>query len=141
MSATPRLTPDEVLAWVAAHDAAWRSNDPDTIGGLFSQDGVYHLGPWEGPWRGYTGPIVGRQAIADAWATAFDPDERFEADAEVVAIEGRRAVVRRTITYEGSGREPATRYGSVWVLDFDDDGRCSDYQEWFVEEPPREPAD
>jgi nuclear transport factor 2 (NTF2) superfamily protein len=134
-----RLTAEELLAWVAAHDAAWRSNDPERIGDLFTEDGIYHLGPWEGPWRGYTGPIVGREAIAEAWATAFDPDERFEAESEVVAIEGRRGVVRRTITYEGAGREPATRYGCVWVLDFDDEGRCREYQEWFVEEP--RPAD
>ena len=135
MPTTPRLTADQVLAWVYAHDEAWRSNDPDAIGRLFSEDGIYHLGPWEGPWRGYTGPIVGRAAIAGAWATAFDPDERFEADAAVVAIDGRRGVVRRTIKYAGAGREPATRYGSLWVLDFDDGGRCREYQEWFVEEP------
>ena len=138
MPLSPRLTREDVFAWVAAHDEAWRSNDPDAIGRLFTEDGIYHLGPWEGPWRGYTGPIIGREAIADAWASAFDPDERFEADAEIVAIEDRRGVVRRTISYAGTGREPAVRYGSLWVLDFDDEGRCREYQEWFVEEPPKE---
>ena len=136
MAAEPALTREDVLAWVAAHDEAWRSNDAEAIGRLFAEHGIYHLGPWEGPWRGYTGPIVGRRAIADAWATAFDSDERFEADAEVLAIDGPRGVVRRTITYAGTGREPATRYGSLWVLDFDEEGRCLEYQEWFVEEPP-----
>ena len=135
MPSIRRLTGAEILAWVAAYDDAWRSNDPEAIGDLFSEDAIYHLGPWEGPWRGYTGPIVGRAAIAGAWATAFDPDERFEADAEVLAIDGRRGVVRRTITYAGAGREPATRYGSLWVLGFDEEGCCREYQEWFVEEP------
>ena len=133
------LTADDVRLWVDAHDDAWRSNDPERIAGLFSENGIYHLGPFEGPWRGYRGPIVGREAIAAAWSTAFDPDERFTADAEVLAIDGRRAVVRRTIEYEGAGREPAARFGCVWVLDFDDDGRCREYQEWFVEE--ERPAD
>jgi nuclear transport factor 2 (NTF2) superfamily protein len=137
---TDLLTRAQVLAWVDAHDAAWRANDPQMIGDLFTDDGIYHLGPFEGPWRGYRGPIIGRQAIEEAWSTAFDPDERFDATAEVVAIDGRRAVVRRTITYEGASREPAARYGCVWVLDFDDDGRCREYQEWFVEEERSEPA-
>jgi hypothetical protein len=141
MPSIPDLTRDEVLAWVAAHDEAWRWNDHEAIGRLFSEDGIYHLGPWEGPWRGMTGPVVGRQAIAEAWTGAFDPDERFEADAEVIAIDGRRGVVRRTITYEGSGREPASRYSCIWVLDFDADGHCREYQEWFVEEHPAQPAD
>lgn len=133
-AAPPTLTRDAVLDWVAAHDDAWRTDDAERIGRLFSEDGIYHLGPFEGPWRGYRGPIVGRKAIADAWATAFDPGERFEATAEVVAIEGRRAVVRRVITYEGAGREPAARFGCVWVLDFDAEGRCREYQEWFVQD-------
>ena len=54
MAARPALTREDVLAWVAAHDEGWRSNDPEAIGRLFSADGIYHLGPWEGPWRGYT---------------------------------------------------------------------------------------
>jgi nuclear transport factor 2 (NTF2) superfamily protein len=141
MNDTSPLDAHRVLAWVAAHDEAWQSNDPDAIGHLFSEDGIYHLGPWEGPWRGYSGPIVGRQAIAEAWSTAFDPDERFQADAEVLAIDGRRAVIRRTIAYEETGRESASRYGCLWLVDFDGDGRCREYQEWYVREPKRVPAD
>jgi hypothetical protein len=125
---------------VAAHDDACRSNDPEAIGRLFTEDGIYHLGPWEGPWRGYVCPIVGRTAIAEAWSTAFDADERFVADAEVVAVEGRRGVVRRTISYAGTGREPGTRFGCIWVMDFDLQGRCREYQEWFVEEPAIDPG-
>ena len=131
------VTAEHVLAWVAAHDAAWRSNDPDAIGRLFSEDGVYHLGPWEGPWRGTQGRSSAAQAIAEAWATAFDPDERFEATPR----SGGRRPARRGPPDDhlcGIGREPPTRYDCVWVIDFDGEGRCVEYQEWFVEEPPSE---
>jgi nuclear transport factor 2 (NTF2) superfamily protein len=140
MPSTRRLTGAEILAWVAASDDAWRSNNPEAIGALFSEDAIYHLGPWEGPWRGFTGPIVGRPAIAHLWTSTFDPDERFEADAEVIAIDGRRAVVRRTISHESAVGHPAARYGWIWVLDFDEDGRCREYQEWYVKEPISESA-
>jgi nuclear transport factor 2 (NTF2) superfamily protein len=130
-----RLTADELLAWIAAHDAAWRSNDPEAIGRLFSEDAIYRLGPWEGPWRGYTGPIVGREAIVDLWTSTFDPDERFKADVDVVAIDGRRGVVQRKISYESVAGHPATRYGVLWVVDFDAAGQCREYQEWYVEKP------
>jgi nuclear transport factor 2 (NTF2) superfamily protein len=135
MSADPDLTREAVLAWVAAHDRAWRSNDPDAIGALFTEDGIYHLGPWEGPWRGHTGPIFGRTAIVDLWTSTFDPDERFTADANVLAIDGRRGVVQRTISYESIVGHPGTRYSCVWIVDLDSDGRCRNYQEWFVEQP------
>ena len=135
MLPAPRLTPDELLAWVAAHDEAWRSNDPEMIGGLFTEDAIYRLGPWEGPWRGYTGPILGREAIVNVWTSTFDPDERFEADADVIAIDGRRGVVQRTISYESVAGHPAARYGCLWVVDLDAAGECREYQEWYVEQP------
>lgn len=135
MPRAPRLTPDELLRWIAAHDQAWRSNDPEAIGSLFTEDAIFSLGPWEGPWRGYTGPIVGREAIVEAWTSTFDPDEHFKADVEVVAIEGRRGVVKRKISYESVAGHPSTRYGCLWVVDLDRAGRCREYQEWYVEQP------
>jgi hypothetical protein len=139
MAAVSDLTRDELLAWVAANDEAWRTNDPEAIGRLFSEDGIYRLGPWEGPWRGYTGPIVGREAIVDAWVSTFDPDATFKADVDVVAIEGRRGVVQRKITHQSLAGHPGSRYGCLWVIDLDEEGRCREYQEWYVEEPRLEP--
>jgi ketosteroid isomerase-like protein len=123
---------DTVERWLAAHDEAWRSGDPAAIGELFAEDGVYHLGPFEGPWRGMDGPLRGRPAIVAGWLAGTDLTERFTATSELLAIDGRRAVVARVMTYLTGTDEPAERYGSVWVIDFDDAGRCVDYQEWFV---------
>jgi hypothetical protein len=124
----------EVDRWIAAHDAAWRANDPMLIGELFSEGGVYHLGPFEGPWRGMDGPFRGRDAIVRGWLAGADPSERFEAVHEVLAIVGRRSIVSREITYLGTDGRPEERYGCVWLLDFDADARCREYQEWFVKD-------
>jgi hypothetical protein len=35
------LTSDDVQTWLDRHVAAWRSNDPDLIGALFTEDVVY----------------------------------------------------------------------------------------------------
>jgi ketosteroid isomerase-like protein len=124
-----------VDAWLAAHDAAWKSGDPAAIGDLFTEDGVYHLGPWEGPWHGMRGPLIGREAIAAGWRAAAEPDERFEIETEHLATDGGRAVVRRRITYRGPDGAVESRYDTAWLLDFDAEGRVREYQEWFVEEP------
>jgi hypothetical protein len=128
------LSRDDVERWLAAHDAAWATNDPDRIGDLFSEDGVYHLGPFEGPWRGMDGPFAGREAIVAGWLAGADPTERFTATAEILAIVEGRAIVSRVITYLGENGRPSERYGCVWALEFDPDGRCRDYQEWFVKD-------
>ena len=129
-----RIATDVVTRWLAAHDAAWASNDPAAIGELFTDDAVYHLGPFEGPWRGMDGPFSGRAAIVAGWLAGADETERFTATAEILAIVDRRAIVSRVITYLGEDGKPSERYGCVWALEFDDDGRCRDYQEWFVKD-------
>jgi ketosteroid isomerase-like protein len=130
-----RLDRDGVLRWIDAHDAAWRAADQAAIAALFSADAVYHLGPWDAPWRGLEGPFRGPEAIAKGWLAGGIDGERFTADAEVLAIEGDRAVVRRRITYLEPDGSVESRYDTCWVIDFDEDGRCAEYQEWYVEGP------
>ena len=126
---------DDVLRWIDRHDAAWRAADPAAIAELFSADAVYHLGPWDAPWRGLDGPFRGRDAIAKGWLAGGIEGERFSADTEILAIEGGRAVVRRRITYFEADGSVESRYDTCWVVDFDADGRCVEYQEWYVEGP------
>src|SRR5215216_2808012 len=104
------LSQETVDRWIDAHDAAWRANDPTLIGELFSEDGVYHLGPFEGPWRGMDGPFRGREAIVAGWLGGADPSERFEATHEVLAFVERRAVVAREITYFAPDERATERY-------------------------------
>jgi hypothetical protein len=129
------LDRSHVLRWLADHDAAWRAADPAAIADLFSADAIYHLGPWDAPWRGLAGPFRGRAAIATGWLAGEIAGERFFADADILAIDGRRAVIRRRITYLTADGSVESRYDTCWVVDFDTDGRCSEYQEWYVEGP------
>jgi ketosteroid isomerase-like protein len=129
------LDRETVDRWLDRHDAAWASGDAAAIGDLFTADGVYHLGPWEGPWHGMHGPLVGREAIAAGWQAAAEPDERFEIETDPLAIDGSRAIVRRRITYMRPDGTVDSRYDTAWLLDFAADGRVREYQEWFVEEP------
>jgi ketosteroid isomerase-like protein len=124
-----------VLRWLDAHDAAWRSADSVAIAALFSADAVYHLGPWDAPWRGLAGPFRGRDAIAAGWIAGKIEGERFAVETDILAIDASRAVVRRRIKYLEADGSVESRYDTCWVLDFDDEGRCAEYQEWYVEGP------
>ena len=135
MTGADSLTRDAVDRWLEAHDAAWRSADAIEIANLFAEDAVYHLGPWDAPWRGLSGPFRGRDAIAAGWLAGGIAGERFDVTSEILAIDGSRAVVRRRITYFEADGSVESRYDTCWVLDFDADGRCAEYQEWYVEGP------
>ena len=68
-------------SWLDRYIDAWRLLDPVAIGDLFSSDVRYAFDPFDEA-------VVGRTAVVDSWLA--DPDEpgSWEADYEVLAIDG-----------------------------------------------------
>lgn len=114
---------DTVKAWIEAYVEAWRSNDPVRIGALFTEDAAYAYRPWGDP-------LQGREAIVVDWLA--DPDEpgSWEADYRPMLVDGDRAIVTGRTRY-ADGNE----YSNLFVIDFDADGRCSAFTEWFMHHP------
>src|SRR5712671_3052597 len=61
-----------VVDWLKAYMHAWETYSPDAIGDLFTEDATYSFHP-------YDAPVVGRQAIVDAWLKDPDAPGTFEA--------------------------------------------------------------
>lgn len=109
---------DGVLRWVAGYERAWRSDDVDAVGELFSADAHYRASPYEPP-------EIGLDAIRGFWLD--DRGKAFTMSAEPVAVEGRTAVVRVLVRY---GEPTPQEYLDLWVLRFAVDGRVEDFEEW-----------
>jgi ketosteroid isomerase-like protein len=113
------LSCETVEAWVARYEAAWRTAGTGALAGLFTEDAVYRMSP-------YAETVRGLAAIAELWERErVGPDEVFELKHEVVALEGNMAVVRVAVEY-GTGAE----YRDLWIVRFDADGRCREFEEW-----------
>ena len=56
---------DAVTAWIGNYQAAWTSNDPEQIAGLFAEDAAYFPEPFATPWRG-------RAEIVEKWLARKD---------------------------------------------------------------------
>jgi ketosteroid isomerase-like protein len=109
---------DGVMRWVTGYEQAWRDGDLAGVDRLFTNDARYRTSP-------YAEPLVGHDAIKDFWLD--DEDDVFTADAWVVAVEGRTAVVRVDVQY---GDPVEQEYRDIWLLRFADDGRVEDFEEW-----------
>ncbi len=123
---------DDVLRWVDRHDAAWRAADPAAIAELFSPDAVYHVEPWDAPWRGLDGPFRGRDTIATGWLAGGIEGERSSADTEILAMKAARRGVPPLITYfdtDGSVEAGTTLLGRRLRRR----RPLPRYQEWFVD--------
>ena len=116
-----------VVDWLEAYMRAWEAYAPDAIGDLFTADATYSFHP-------YDEPVVGRQAIVAAWLKGADAPGTYEANYKPIAIDGDVAVVNgRSRYFKDSSRSELTReWDNIFVIQFDKDGRCRTFREWYV---------
>ena len=95
-----------VARWLDDYVAAWRSYDAAAIGALFSDDAVYRWHPWdEGDEATH-----GREAIVASWLETPDAPGSWDAEAEAV-------------------------FHNIFLLRFDDDGRCAEFTDVYMRRP------
>ncbi|MDN3357396.1 nuclear transport factor 2 family protein [Actinomadura sp. DC4] len=113
---------EQVATWIAGYERAWRSPGTETLAEVFTKDATYLQGPFDAP-------LVGLPAIAEMWdEERTGPDEAFEMNSEIVAVDGDTAVARVEVTY---GEPDHEEFTDLWIIRFADDGRCRSFEEWW----------
>ena len=125
--------------WLDRYVEAWKSYDADQVAGLFAEDATYRYHPYD------EGDAVlnGRAAIVADWiepegnASTRDEPGTYDAHYEPFAVEGDRAVAVGWSRYwtDASQSTLDRIYHNVFLLRFDEDGRCSDFTELFMKGP------
>jgi ketosteroid isomerase-like protein len=115
-----------LASWLDRYADAWRSNDADRIGSLFTDDATYRWHPYD------EGDTVahGRDAIVSAWLAEPDAPDSWEMTCEALAVNGDLGVARCATSY-ADGK----RYHNIFLVRLDDDGRCFEFVEYFMREP------
>lgn len=129
------MTHDDVQHWLDRYVTAWKSYDGAAIRDLFSADAEYRYHPWDEPVRG-------RDAIVTDWiapdgdASSRDAAGTYDASYEAWAVEGNRAVAVGMSDYftDASRTKLDRRYHNVYLLEFDADGRCRSFTEYFIQQ-------
>ena len=122
------MTRDEVQRWLDDYVAAWLSYDPEAIGDLFGEDAEYRFHPWDEP-------VTGRDAIVADWLSGRDVPGTYQGKYSPYAVDGHRAVAIGESRYTKPDGSFRTLFYNLWTLRFDDDGRCVDFVEYFMELP------
>lgn len=114
------MTPEAVQAGLDADIAAWRSYDPAEISNLFAENATYAYNPWDEP-------TEGSAAIVTAWLSDQDEPGSWEADYRPLLVAGHKAIVIGETRY-ANGKV----YANLWPLTFDEQGKCTDFVEWYM---------
>ncbi|MFL5750465.1 MAG: nuclear transport factor 2 family protein [Chloroflexota bacterium] len=120
-----------VQGWLDRYVSAWESYDRAEIESLFAADATYRYHPYD------KDAVTGRDAIVDDWLEARDEAGTYDAHYEPFAVDGDRAVAVGTSRYfSDASRSTLSRvYDNVYLLEFDADGRCTSFTEYFMQEP------
>jgi nuclear transport factor 2 (NTF2) superfamily protein len=118
------VTRDKLDTWLRAYGAAWEARDGEAAAALFAEDGVYRWGPRAAPLRG-------RAAIRARWEEATNDQRDVAFRHEVLGIDGARGFVRWWSDFTESTGGSRFELDGVFVLDFADDGLCTQLQEWW----------
>lgn len=121
---------DRVSAWLVNYREAWRTYDPSAIGALFSEDASYRYHP-------YDEPEVGREAIVASWLEDQDARGTYEGDYQPLVVAGDMAIATGTSTYNAADGSVDRIYDNCFILRFDDEGRCTEFTEWYMQRPER----
>ena len=128
-----------VQAWLDRYVEAWKTYDPEQIESLFGADATYRYHPYD-PDDEIT---RGREAIVRDWvepdgnASTRDVPGTYDAHYEPYVVDGDRAVAFGTSSYwTDATRSTLDRiYYNVFLLRFDEDGRCVEFTEYFIKGP------
>ena len=118
MTETNRLT-----TWMNAYRRAWQSNDPDDIGALFSENAELRTEP-------FTQPRRGRDRIVEGWLADRDEPGTWRFDWHPLVETDDVSAIEATTAYDDGNV-----YSNLWVMRFDDDGRCRHFVEWYMQQP------
>jgi hypothetical protein len=119
------LTPERVQRWLDDYVAAWRSYDEPAIRALFAPDVSYAYQP-------YDEPLEGADAVAASWLGERDEPGTWQAAYAPALIAGNAAIAKGETRYTDG-----EVFSNLFELEFDDEGRCTRFVEWFLLHPPK----
>ena len=124
------MTHDQMQEWLNGYIAAWASKNADDIAALFSEDVVYSYRPWVDD----RVTVTGRDAVVADWLENTDEPTGWEASYATYAVDGNKAVATGWSRYLPTDDTEEKFYHNAFLLEFDEDGRCSSFREfWFLE--------
>jgi ketosteroid isomerase-like protein len=114
---------ERLVTWMDRYIVAWTENHPDHIAALFTEDAVYDP-------QTADGELHGVEEIVSWWREIGDDPDNWSFEWLPLVEEGDLAIITGSTRYA----DPPSSYRNLWVIRFDESGRCRDFTEWYVEE-------
>lgn len=118
-----------VEKFVNGYLKAWKSNDPEDIRAIFTEDAEYRFAPFEEP-------VVGHEDIVTEWLDGRDEPDAWDFEWQPIAIDGDTGIIEARTEYFDE-----QTYRNLWIIEFDSEGRAESFTEWYMGEPEDDDED
>jgi SnoaL-like domain len=119
---------ESLQLWLDRYVEAWRTYEPAKIGELFSEDALYYYSPFD-----EQNHLRGREAIVADWLAEPNAPDSWKAHYVPVAVEGNVGVAQGRTRYFKPDGAVEREFDNIFVLNFDEDGRCTRFTEWYMQ--------
>lgn len=113
--------------WLAAYRRAWKTDAPEDVAALFTEDVRYSTAP-------YRKPLEGVEEVSSYWLGEKESGIPWTFEPRVLAQERDLYVVEVLVRYpEGEeGGQGAVEYRDIWLVRLAEDGRAREFVEYFM---------
>ena len=118
------LTTAALVDWLARYEAAWETRDADKAASLFTPDATYQEMPFDAP-------IEGAARIREYWARVTADQRDVDFTSKPIMVDDGIGVAEWSATFRTSSTGATIELNGVFVLQFDDAGRCTSLREWW----------
>ena len=125
------LTTEAFDEWLKAYGDAWQRGDLQAAARLFAADARYYWTPFEPP-------KVGRGEIAAAWGSAISRQQDIDFRYTIWSVSGSLGVAQWHTTFIRRESGQVVEIDGVMYSEFDSEGRCSLFREWWHSDEPRD---
>ena len=111
--------------WLHRFADAWRVGDPDAVSDLFAPDARYQDEP-------FSQPLEGVDAIRGYWEQGIRHSRRdVEFEAQALGVGDRGGLAHWRGEFTSAPAEHRVQLDGILLANIDDDGRCTDFREWW----------
>lgn len=110
--------------WLENYRLAWEHRDPLAAVKLFSQQATYQETP-------YDIPMQGEAEIHEYWSEVPRSQEDIRFHWQILAVTGLTGIAQWQASFHRLPDGPVINLDGVLVAEFDDQGLCSSFREWW----------
>lgn len=118
------LTVEAFDRWLTHYSQASQENDAQASAELFAQDARYYESP-------FAEPLIGREAIYRYWRQGAETLTDKTSAHEIWAVRENRGIARWQSHFVNNRSGQRAALDCIFLVEFDEDGLCSVFREWW----------